>query len=366
VDGPFSTASKRQNVVAVAAPQEKEPSDMQPTTLGLDIAKSVFQVHSVDAHGRIVHARRLRRAQVLAFFAELAPCLVGLEACAGAHYWAREIAKLGHDVRLIPPAYVKPYVRRQKNDAADAAAICEAVSRPHMRFVPVKTADNQAMRALHAARRLLVRQRTQTANALRAHLAEQGIVAPAGRAGLARLMEAVEAGGLPAALAAAARALIAQHQALAEEIATLDRAIRAAGATDPLARRLMTTPGVGPLTATAVAAALPDPSLFQSGRELAAWLGLVPRQTGTGGKVRLGPITKQGDGYVRQLLVVGATALLRSPGGLSPAHRAWLERLKASKPARLVTVALANKLARILWALLVKGGVYDRTAAAPA
>lgn len=337
---------------------------MEATTIGLDIAKSVFQIHAVDAAGSVVSARRLRRGQLLEAFAKLPPCRVGLEACGSAHHWARALKALGHDVRLIPPAYVKPFVRRQKNDAADAAAICEAVARPHMRFVPVKTPDQQAMRALHKTRSLLVRQRTAAGNAVRAHLAEQGLVAPAGRAGRGRLAELAAGEGLPKALAAAAAALLSQIASLDAAIGALDRTIRASAAEDPLSRRLASVPGVGGLTASAVAASVPDPGLFASGREFAAWLGLVPRQSSSGGKPRLGAISRQGDRYLRTLLVLGATALLRSPRGLAPAHRAWLERLKAKKPARLVTVALANKLARILWALMRKGGVYDKTLAA--
>jgi transposase len=335
---------------------------MQPTTIGLDIAKSVFQVHGVDAEGKTVVRRKLRRGEVVAFFAKLPPCLVGLEACGGAHYWAREIGKLGHDVRLIPPADVKAYVRRDKSDAIDAEAVCEAVGRPRTRNVPVKTVEQQAMRALHKSRALLIRQRTMAINALRAHLGEHGLVSAKGEAGRARLEEMLgQAVDLPAALMLAADALIAQIDALDEQVGVLDRALAKACKDDPEASRLKTVPGVGPVGATAFAASVSDIKLFAGPRDFAAWLGLAPSRRGTGGKTTLGPITKKGDRYLRSLLVAGATALLARPDSLAPAHRAWLEKKKAEKSsARLVTVALANKLARILWALMSKGEVYDK------
>jgi transposase len=341
---------------------------MQVTTIGVDLAKSVFQVHGVDAAGTVVLRRKLRRAQVLPFFAGLGQrCLVGLEACASAHHWGRELAALGHDVRLMPPAYTKPYVRRQKNDAADAAASCEAVSRPSMRFVPVKTREAQAVLTLHRTRALLVRQRTMLANALRAHLSEFGHVAAQGQAGLTSLITLIEKRfaetGVPTAAEPALLSLARQIGLMNREIAALERAIRAAHAKNEASRRLASIPGIGPLVASAILATVPDAGQFRCGREFSAWLGLVPRQNSSGGKQRLGAISKKGDRYLRSLLVVGATSLLRRRGALSAEHRAWLEGLLARKSARLASVALANKLARIAWALLAKGGVYRNEAA---
>lgn len=335
---------------------------MHISTIGLDLAKHVFQVHGVDAAGQVVIRRQLRRNQVLSFFGALPPCLVGVEACGSAHHWARELQALGHEVRLMPPAYVKPYVRRQKNDAADAAAICEAVTRPSMRFVPVKSAEAQGVLTVHRTRALMVRQRTMLVNALRAHLAEFGQVGAQGQAGLAQLVELVSADGaargVPPAALPALRVLAQQIVDLTTQIGALERVIRAEHAGNAASRRLASIPAIGPLTASAIAATVPDPSVFRSGREFAAWLGLVPGQHGTGGKVRLGPITKKGDRYLRSLLVLGATSMLRRPGGLSPRHRAWLETLLSQKKPRLVSVALANKIARIAWAVLAKGTSY--------
>jgi transposase len=348
---------------------------MNISTIGFDLAKNVFQVHGVDEAGEVVVRRQLRRGQVIPFFAGLDPCLVGMEACGSAHYWARELAALGHEVRLIPPSYVKPYVRRQKNDAADAAAICEAVTRPSMRFVPVKGVEAQTVLVLHRTRSLLVKSRTMLVNALRAHLAEFGHVAPQGPAGLSRLVELIdqpasagEPAGVPAAALPALTSLTDQIATLGERIGEIERAIRVEHAASQSSRRLASVPGIGPIIASALAATVPDPAVFRSGREFAAWLGLTPRQNSSGGKQRLGPISKKGDRYLRTLLVLGATALLRRRDGLSPGHRAWLEKLLASKPARLVTVALANKLARIAWAVLAHGDTYraDRTVAAAA
>jgi len=344
---------------------------MQVSTIGLDLAKSVFQVHGVDASGTVVVRRRLRRGQVLTYFAGLEACLVGLEACGSAHYWARELAALGHEVRLMPPAYVKAYVRRQKNDAADAAAICEAVTRPSMRFVPVKTPQAQAALVLHRTRSLLVKSRTMLVNALRAHLAEFGHVAPQGSRGTAALVALVEKrfaeAGMPAAAEPALASLAAQIGRLNKEVDALERAIRAEHAKSEPSQRLATIPAIGPITASAIVASVPDPALFRSGREFAAWLGLVPRQSSSGGRTILGPITKKGDRYLRSLLVIGATSLLRRRDTLSPHHRAWLERLLAKKSARHASVALANKIARVAWAVLAKDTTYrSDEAAAPA
>ena len=342
---------------------------MQVTTIGLDLAKSVFQVHGVDAAGKVIYQRQLRRGQVIAFFKNLPPCLVGMEACATGHHWARELTKLGHTVRLMPASYVKAYVRRQKNDAADAAAICEAVKRPSMRFVPVKTAEQQAALMLHRSRDLLVRQRTQLINALRAHLAEIGLVAATGVDGLKSLLAIVgkagESGELPSPMRQALQALVDQLVALQEQIGTLERGIHAQHRASEASQRLETIPGIGVIGATAIAATITDPSAFKSGRELAAWIGLVPRQSSTGGKQKLGGISKQGDRYLRRLLIVGATAVIRHARA-HPEKHPWITKLLAKKPAKKVAVALANKMARIAWAILAKGGTYRAPALAAA
>jgi transposase len=342
---------------------------MQVSTIGLDLAKNVFQVHGVDAAGKVIYQRQLRRSQVIAFFRKLPHCLVGMEACATAHHWARELTKLGHTVRLMPASYVKAYVRRQKNDAADAAAICEAVTRPSMRFVPVKTAEQQAALMLHRSRDLLVRQRTQLINAVRAHLAEIGLVASTGVDGLKSLLaivrEAGKSGELPAPMRQALQALVDQLAALQEQIGTLERGIHAQHRASEASQRLETIPGIGVIGATAIAATVTDPSAFKSGRELAAWIGLVPRQNSTGGKQKLGGISKQGDRYLRRLLIVGATAVIRHARA-HPEKHPWIMKLLAKKPAKKVAVALANKMARIAWAILAKGGTYRAPALAAA
>lgn len=334
---------------------------MQVTTIGVDLAKNVFQIHGIDAAGKVVVQRQLRRGQVIEFFRKLPHCLVGMEACATAHHWARELSKLGHAVRLMPASYVKAYVRRQKNDAADAAAICEAVTRPSMRFVPVKTVEQQAALMLHRARDLLVRQRTQLINALRAHLAEIGLAAAAGVDGAKTLVAIVtdesNGSGLPRPLRQALLPLVAQLMALGEQIVGLERAIHAQHRASDDSQRLESVPGIGVIGATAIAATVTDPHAFESGRHLAAWIGLVPRQSSTGGKQRLGGISKQGDSYLRRLLIVGAMAVIRH-ARTHPERQAWVVRLLAKKPAKVVAVALANKMARIAWAILVKGGTY--------
>lgn len=336
---------------------------MQVTTIGLDLAKHVFQVHGVNAIGDVIVRKRLRRAEVLSFFAGLEPCLVGMEACATAHYWGRELIKCGHTVRLMPPSYVKPYVRRGKTDATDAAAICEAVTRPSMRFVPVKTADQQSALMLHRARALLIRQRTMLINALRGHLAEFGIVAAQGVRSIAVLVEKVFADPrqpteIPPLARAALEPLVAQVTDLQARIKALEVELLAWHRASEESRRLETIPGVGFITATAIAATVTDPAHFRSGREFAAWLGLTPRQNSSGGKERLGRISKMGDGYLRTLLVVGATAVMRYARQKTAAGTSWVNGLLATKPARLVSVALANKMARIAWALLSKKEVY--------
>ena len=341
----------------------------ETTTVGLDIAKSVFQVHGVDADGAVVLRKQVRREAVLRFFAGLPPCLIGLEACGSAHHWARELGALGHEVRLMAPCHVKPYVKRgRKNDAADAAAICEAVTRPHMRFVPVKSAASQAVLTLHRTRDLLVRQRTMLICALRSHLAEFGLVSRQGKGGFAKLRAGLDDLGaeVPPPSVSALRLIAAQIDDANHKIAELDARIVAQHRADEASRRLATIPGIGPIIASAIAAAVPDASAFKSGRQFAAWLGLVPGQNSTGGKERLGRITKTGDRYLRRLLVIGATGLIRYRRSTVPGGIDWVTGLLARKPVRLVTVALANKMARIAWAILRHGGVYRQAAGTPA
>lgn len=341
---------------------------MQISTIGLDLAKNVFQVHGIDASGKVVVAKPLRRGRVRAFFEALAPCLVGMEACATAHHWARELARLGHTVRLMPPSYVKAYVKRGKNDAADAAAICEAVTRPSMRFVPVKSAEQQSTLMLHRTRDLLIRQRTQLINAMRGHLAELGLVAPQGREGVKRLMAIVAAEGeerlaMPALVAH--QAIVKQLAAVQGQIRLLERRIHAEHRASEASRRLEKIPGIGVLTASALVGTMTDPKAFKSGREFAAWVGLVPRQNSTGGKQRLGGISKQGDRYLRRLLIVGALAVLKQARA-RPDRHPWLTQLLARRPVKVVAVALANKMARTAWAVLAKAETYRAPALAAA
>jgi transposase len=340
------------------------------TCVGLDIAKNVFQVHAIDAVGAVVVAKRVRRSQLLTFFASLPRCLVAIEACSSAHHWARALIALGHDAKLIPPAYVKPYVRRNKNDAADAAAICEAAGRPNMRFVAVRSVDNQAQLMRHRTRELLDGDRTRMLNALRGHLAEIGVVAPQGvqhAYALKRLAaDGFDENGeivVPDCVREALAPLVHQIEAIDAEIAAIDEKIKALVKADDTARRLMTIPGVGPVIASAVVATVQDAGAFANGREFAAFLGLTPRQSSTGGKERLGRITKMGDRYLRKLLVVGACAALVHRKGHHDALRCWADQLLARKTVKykfkLTAVALANKLARIIFALLARGGEYD-------
>jgi transposase len=330
------------------------------TTVGLDIAKSVFQVHGVDAEGAVVVQRRLTRARMLAFFATLAPCLVGLEACATAHHWARQLRALGHEVRLMPPAYVKSYVKRQKNDAADAEAICEAVTRPNMRFVEVKTPEQQSALVLHRTRQVLIRQRTQICNALRGHMGEFGLVAPLGRKGLQALIEIIGDAAdqrVPEAARGCLVMLVDQLRLVSAQILEADRRIMASARATEVGRRLMGLPGVGPLLASALVATIPNPHAFRSGRNLAAWIGLVPKQNSSGGKERLGGISKQGDRYLRQMLVVGALAVIRC-AERHGARRPWLVQLMARRTTKVAAVALANKMARMIWAIMTSGQPY--------
>ena len=335
------------------------------STVGLDLAKNIFQVHGSDLEGKVLVRRSLRRVEVLPFFAKLAPCLVGMEACGTAHHWARELIKLGHAVKLMPPAYVKPYVKRGKTDAADAEAIAEAVTRPTMRFVAVKTVEQQAVLLLHKVRELLVRQRTMLINALRGHMAEFGIVAAQGPAGVKAVIARfrAEQGNWPELAKSAIRRLVGQIEEVGEEVRKAEREIIAWCRSDIASRRLITIPGIGPITASAISAAVPDPTLFRSGRQFAAWLGLTPRPHSSGGKERLGGISKQGDGGIRRLLVVGATSVIRRAQQETPG-KTWAKRLLERKPARVVSVALANKMARIAWAVLTRGEIYRAAGAA--
>jgi len=333
---------------------------MQITTIGLDIAKNVLQVHGIDANEKVVVRKQLRRSQVIAFFKALPPCLVGMEACASAHYWARELRKFGHEVRLMPAKDVKAYVKRNKNDAVDAEASCEAVRRPTMRFVGVKSAEQQGQLMQHRTRDLLMRQRTQVINALRAHLAELGIVAAQGREGLKELL-AIIADESDARLPIDARAslivLAAQLQAVQTLIGSIEKRITAQHRANEASKRLQSIPGIGVIGASAIVSTVTDPNAFRSGRDLAAWIGLVPRQDSTGGKQKLGPISKQGDRYLRRILVVGAHAVLRRAKH-NPEKYPWLTQLLARRPFKVVAIALANKLARVAWALLASGGRY--------
>jgi transposase len=335
---------------------------MEITTIGLDLAKRVFQVHGNDLAGQVVLRKVLRRAQVLPFFAKLPPCLIGIEACGTSHYWARELTGLGHTVKLMPPAYVKAYVKRGKTDAADAEAICEAVTRPTMRFVPIKSPAQQAALSMHRARDLLVKQRTQLINMMRGLLAEFGIAIPDGleRAlGMAR--QVVDGAALDVPAAAATIVFMLSQQALSThaQLREIDRALLSVHRVDDMARRLATIPGIGPVGATALAASVTDPGQFRSGRQFAAWLGLTPLQNSSGGKERLGRITKMGDKYLRKLLVIGATSLVRRAKHKPETADHRLVALLARKPVRVATVAMANKMARIVWAVMTRGDVYQ-------
>ena len=333
------------------------------TTIGLDLAKSVFQVHAVDAMGSVVMRKRLRRSQVLAFFAEIPPCLIGLEACATAHYWARELIALGHEARLMPPNYVKAYVKRNKHDVADAEAICEAVRRPSMRFVPIKTAEQQSALMMHRARDLLVRQRTMLVNALRGHLAEFGLIEAQGLHKVAKLIAIVtdeNDGRVPYIARQVLQVMINHIEDIQVRIVGLEKQLLAWHKSNPVSQRLATIPGIGPIIATAIAATVADPNTFRSGREF-AWLGLVPRQNSTGGKARLGGISKRGDSYLRRLLVNSAhTVLLCSKQAKTDP---WLTSLLTRKPRLVAAVALANKTARLVWALMSRQDTYRHAAA---
>ena len=337
---------------------------MQIATIGVDLAKHVFQLHGVGPDGKVVLRQKLRRAQMMTFFAKLPPCLIGMEACATAHHWARELSALGHEVRLMPAHYVKAYLKRGKNDAADAEAICEAVTRPTMRFVAVKSREQQAVLVMHRTRDLLVRQRTQAANSLRSLLAEFGVAEAQGICRLGRLRAHLETDTVPEPGRKVLVLLAEQIDELEKRIAQVDAEILAWHRADQTSQRLAKIPGVGPLIASAIAATVADASVFRSGREFSAWLGLVPRQNSSGGKQRLGRITHQGDGYIRRLLIIGAQSALL--GSREVKANGWVQGL-LSRYARLkVAVALANKMARIIWALMAKGDVYRPATAVPA
>ncbi|HWE20076.1 MAG TPA: IS110 family transposase [Hyphomicrobiaceae bacterium] len=336
------------------------------TTIGLDIAKSVFQVHGIDAVGNVVVRRQLKRRYVLPFFQKLPPCLIGIEACASSHHWSRELQALGHTVRLMPPAYVKPYVKRHKNDAADAEAICEAVTRANMRFVSTKTPEQQSCLMLHRTRHLFIRQQTAVINSIRAHLAEFGIVAPVGRKGVEQLLDVVADTNdkrLPDLARACVAALGGQLRMLKARILEFDRLIMAWHRSNATSKRLDDIPGVGPALATALVASVADPKAFRSGRDFSAWIGLVPKQRSSGGKEKLGNISKRGDRYLRSLFAAGALAVIRYAKIHGTKHRPWLTALLARRPTKVAALALANKIARMAWAMMARGERYREPAA---
>ena len=338
------------------------------TTIGLDVAKSVFQIHGVDAAGTVVVRKRISRAKVLEFFSILPSCLVGIEACPSGHHWSRELRALGHTVRLMPPSYVKAYLKRSKNDANDAAAICEAVTRPSMRFVPIKSEQQQSGLILHRSRQLLVRQRTMLSNAIRGHLAELGIISAKGRNGTSELFKIIadeKDGRIPAAARFSLDVLARQHAAIAAEIGAIEKRIHAWHRSSEESRRLEQIPGVGPIVATALVSEVGDWKEFSSGRSLAAWIGLVPKQHSTGGKERLGRISKQGNRYLRWLLVAGAMAVIRY-ARQHGTRRLWLARIMERRPIKVAAVALANKIARLAWAMMVRAEPFKEPRLLPA
>ena len=332
---------------------------MKISTIGLDLAKNVFTLHGVNERGEVVLRKSLKRAQVLPFFSRLERCLIGMEACGGAHDWGRRLMAMGHDVRLMPASYVKPYIKRGKTDANDAAAICEAVTRPTMSFVPVKTAEQQGVITLHRVRRMLVEQKVMLENSIRSLCAEFGIVAITGRNGIAALQRLSREMELPQTALRSLSTQFKMYEQLMIEIADLKQEIVVLVKNDPISRRLETIPGVGPITASIVPAIVGDPMRFKSGRQFAAWLGLTPRLDGTGGKTKLGPISKRGDRYLRSLFVEGACSVLMAARKPGTKASEWVKKLAARKEYKIAAVALANKNARIAWALMAKGGRYD-------
>lgn len=325
----------------------------QANIIGLDLAKRVFQAHGATADGKVAFRKKLSRGQVLAFFADMPPCVVAMEACATAHYWAREISALGHTVRLVPPAYVKPFVKRQKNDASDAEAIAEAASRPTMRFVEPKSPRQQARAMVFRTRDLFVRQRTQTINALRAHLAEHGLIVPQGLSNLAGIQRVVEEGtaDLEPVIGETARIYLEQINDLSSRIAKMEATLKHEAARSDTSSRMMTMPGLGPITAMAIEAFAPTLSVFKRSRDFAAWLGLVPRQHSTGGKQVLGRTSKMGQRDIRRLLIIGAMSVIRWATRKGTLAGTWLHAMLLRKPRKVVAIALANKMARALWAM---------------
>src|SRR6201982_115600 len=325
-------------------------------TIGLDIAKSVFQVHGIDGVGAVVIRKRVSRAKMLEFFAALPRCLIGIEACPAAHHWARELQAIGHTVKLMPPSYVKAYLKRSKNDANDAAAICEAVTRPSMRFVATKSEQQQSGLMLHRSRQLLVCQRTMLSNAIRGHMAELGIICAKGRNGTAELLEIIadeQDDRIPSAARFSLDGVARQYAVVRAQIVAIEKRIHAWHRSSEESRRLEEIPGVGPIVATALVAEVGDWKEFTSGRSLAAWIGLVPRQHSTGGKERLGRISKQGNRHLRWLLVAGAMAVIRY-ARQHGTRRLWLARIMERRPLKIAAVALANKIARMAWAMMVR------------
>ena len=334
---------------------------MKVTTIGLDLAKNVFQVHGITDDGEIAFNRALRRSQVLPFFEKLEACLIGIEACASSHYWARELIKLGHEVKLIPPVYVKPYVKRGKSDAADAEAICEAVTRPTMRFVEVKTPEQQAILAVHRTRDLIVRQRTQTINMLRAQLAEFGIVLPRGVYSALKFAKEYLSGEQPELPEVAADVIFELCQQLMfshDKILCCSRKMTQIAKREKRVALLQTIPGVGVITASAIVATIGSGKQFNNGRELAAWLGLTPLNRSTGGNERLGRISKMGDQYIRRLLVLGMTSRMRMIRAKPEKFDPWFADILARKPSKVAAIAMANKTARMIWAVLTRNEPY--------
>jgi transposase len=329
--------------------------------VGIDLAKNVFQVHASDEIGRRLFSKKVLRGQLLNLMSTIKPCVVALEACASAHYWGRQIAELGHEVKLIPPIYVKPFVKRQKNDAADAEAIVEAASRPTMRFVAVKSADQQAAGMAFKTRDLFVRQRTQLTNALRGHLAEHGVVAPQGIVHLKRLKAALsdDKNEIPATVVIHAELILDQIATLQSHIEALEKEILVVSRKEELATRLMTIPGVGPITAAALLAFAPDPATFKRSRDFSAWMGLTPKQHSSGGKEKMGRTSKMGQRDLRRLLITGAMAVVRWAARKGAQDGSWLARMIDRKPKMLIAVALANKMGRIIWALMAHGDTYN-------